>query len=153
MSPRQFIVPHTLRFQLFVRWRIEEHLTHSRITETLAHHSLHLAGRERSYYNTKLRYPLGTCYAVVVETQSCIEGEPAHEVLTHIEVACHLVSIGTSALFVRCHEDVSCRLVGIVRITIDMLVVCTKGKTVALEESGTLIPRDTRQRILGAEIS
>ena len=89
----------------------------------------------------------------MIHTSTDINGQPVKEILTEIHIASNLIAIGLAALLVRCVQHGASLLRGVVGIAVDVHIVHANGEAVAFEKLRTLIPADTRQGILRAEIA
>ena len=87
----QFVVPHSFRLQVSILGRKHIHFPECRISEPFGCRKFELNGIRQMERKPCLRDPLRTDTGMMVHPHSCVESQPAPEILAEIYIACYLM--------------------------------------------------------------
>ena len=132
----QFIVPQTLCLKGCVLRRIHEHLPDDWVAESLAYRKLDLSICRAMECGAGLGNKFGTCFWVMVNTQTCVQCEPIANGLAGLQISCYLVFAGIDLKYIgSCRRTVNKVIVCLAAVTV---IVKSKCQAVALKQACTL---------------
>ena len=153
MAPRELVTHKTFGFEVGVRRRIEVHLAHCGIAETLADHSLDFTRFQRTNHDTALWNPFAACDSMVVITDACIDSKPREDILSQIDIDSIFVIMNVCALLILCLKHFARLATGIIGTSVDVLVIGSDSEATACPKVRALIPAHASEGILRAEIT